>query len=870
MTPDRWETLSGWLNAWLAADPAGRDELRARLAAEHPDLVAEADGLTTASGQLRGFLEIPALVLEARELAHDTQILAAGSMVGPYRVSSLLARGGMGDVYRATDERLRRDVALKVLAESKTGDPRRVERFMHEARVTASLTHPNIVRVYDVGVADDRAYLVAELLEGETLRTRIERGAVPADETMRIGLEIARGLVAAHAAGLVHRDLKPDNIFLTRSGATKILDFGIAKLAQDETVQDGFSTLTGVVLGTAGYLSPEQIKGEAVDARADLFALGAVLFEMLTGTRAFAREHLVETLHAILHDMPTDALGERGDVPPALVDIVLRLLDKSPAARFQSAAELIDALDRVELRAAPAVTVRTRPGRKAAPATARRSRVRRVRWAAVGSVSALLAAYALWLAWPPSAPTLAIVPFQTIPTTGDNEMLEVGLAGEFISRLSRVADLSVLPLTATVRLRSESDPLEAARRLGATHILTGTLQREGNMLQASVLLQTSDRRTVLSLPVPTDRSRVFEIQDFIVTRVLDQLVPQLANADRSQLAQAGTRNSAAYEAYVQGRAIVLNPTSTNLVKAADLFNAAVRLDPDYADAWAGLGSAYKRMPPAAVNVPDALPRAREAANNALRIQPEHPEGLSVLGTVAFWYDWKYDEAERLLRRALSLQPSFPDAQLFLAHLLSNLGRHDEALEEIRLARAFDPEWPLARALQGQFLWMARRHQEAVDHLDAMIRIAPPDFWTGHMMRIYPLLALGRYDEAIRGCDEVIALRQREEGLKFFDFAEAQKGYALARMGRPADAAAVLQQLRGRGAPPILEAFLLLGLRHYDDALEGFRKAVELRYFYVTFFGVAPQFDELREMPAFRELLKTVNLLEVSEKTRRGK
>jgi TolB-like protein/Flp pilus assembly protein TadD len=342
------------------------------------------------------------------------------------------------------------------------------------------------------------------------------------------------------------------------------------------------------------------------------------------------------------------------------------------------------------------------------------------------------------------------VPFQTIPKTGDNETLEVGLAGEFISRLSRVTDLSVLPLTATVRLRSESDPLDAARRLGATHILTGTLQQEGNVLQASVLLQTSDRRTVLSLPVPTDRSRVFEIQDFIVTRVLDELVPRLANADRSRLAQAGTRNSSAYEAYVQGRAIVLNPTSTNLLKAADLFDTAVRLDPDYADAWAGLGSAYKRMPVVDVKVPDALQKARAAAENALRIQPEHPEALSVLGAVAKAYDWDYDESERLLRRALSLQPSFPDAQLFLALVLSAVGRHDEALEAIRLARALDPEWPLARALQGQVLSMARRYQEAVDHLDAMIRIAPPDFWTGRMMRVYPLLPLERYDEALGG------------------------------------------------------------------------------------------------------------------------
>jgi serine/threonine protein kinase len=259
MKASDWESLSAWFNAWLGADPE-RERLRARLAVEQPDLLDEADALAAGGDQLPGFLETPALVLSARELALEEPALSADSMVGPYRLVSLIARGGMGDVYRATDVRLHRDVALKVLAQTKTGDPQRVERFMQEARVTASLDHPTVVRVYDVGRFDDRAYLVAELLEGETLRARIARGPMAVDDVLRIGLEVTRGLAAAHAAGLVHRDLKPDNIFLARSGGTKILDFGIAKLAQDEPDRDGLATMTGVVLGTAGYLAPEQIR----------------------------------------------------------------------------------------------------------------------------------------------------------------------------------------------------------------------------------------------------------------------------------------------------------------------------------------------------------------------------------------------------------------------------------------------------------------------------------------------------------------------------------------------------------------------------------------------------------------------------------
>jgi hypothetical protein len=448
MKAGNWDDLSAWFNAWLAADALERDRLRARLALEQPELLDEADELTASASHLAGFLETPAVVLEARNLAQEDPLLAVDSMVGPYRVVSVIARGGMGDVYRATDVRLRRDVALKVLAQTKTGDPQRVDRFMQEARVTASLDHPHVIRVYDVGRFDDRAYLVAELLEGETLRARIARGAMPVDEVLRIGIEVTRGLAAAHDAGLVHRDLKPDNIFLTRSGGTKILDFGIAKLAQDDTKRDGFATLTGVVLGTAGYLAPEQIRGDAIDAR-------------------------VDTLHAILHDSPSDALAERGDMPPALVDIVLRLLEKSSEARVQSSSDLIAALESIETRSAPQppwtrVAHRWRQARRLQTWPTRRARAAWIAAAVV--VTAIVAVGVVSYPWRPAGVTLAVMPFESIPAAKDNA-LEMGLTDHIISRLGQIPGVRVLPITATRRLRG-NDPVEAARELGATFVLT--------------------------------------------------------------------------------------------------------------------------------------------------------------------------------------------------------------------------------------------------------------------------------------------------------------------------------------------------------------------------------------------------------------
>jgi serine/threonine protein kinase/Tol biopolymer transport system component len=355
MNTERWRVLSEWHNTWLAAPTDQRAALRASFATDHPDLLQVADELAASSGAVDGFLETPALVLSARDLVHDEPPLAEGTFVGPYRIVALLARGGMGDVYRAADPRLGRDVALKTLTSAERGDGHAVERFQQEARITASLDHPNIVRVFDVGMSNGRPFLVSELLDGETLRAPIGRGPLAPADARRIACALTSGLVAAHARGLVHRDLKPENVFLTRSGTAKILDFGIAKLAQDPALPRGLATLTGVVLGTAGYLAPEQVKGDPVDARTDLFALGSILFELMTGRRAFAREHTIDTLHAIVHDDPPDLL------PPgtALTSIVRRLLAKAPDARFQTAADLrwaLEQIDSTEERAAAHVT----------------------------------------------------------------------------------------------------------------------------------------------------------------------------------------------------------------------------------------------------------------------------------------------------------------------------------------------------------------------------------------------------------------------------------------------------------------------------------------------------------------------------------
>lgn len=721
MTPDQWEVVAAWLADWTAAGPDRQEALRAQLAAEHPDLVAAAMALARSSGQLRDFLETTALALEAPALAATDAVLPAGADVGPYRVETLLARGGTGDVYRALDTRLHRPVALKVLAQARTSDVNRVERFAHEARVTASLDHPHVVRVYDVGQSDEHVYLVAELLEGETLRDRLARSALPVEDALRVALEIADGLAAAHAAGLIHRDLKPDNVFLTSAGSAKVLDFGIAKLLPDSAGHSGSLTMTGVILGTAGYLAPEQVLGASIDARADLFALGVLLFEMLTGERAFDREHLVDALHAILHDPPADALRVREGVPADLVRLVMQLLDKDPAARPQSAREVIEALQRIDSRGAP----------------------------------------------------------QSLP------------------------------------------PPPVSRRTPAVVLAVGLTLVAGAWGSTWMRPSTPVASPGASRPAPS---------------------------------------AEAEEKFRLGRASARRITPDDLRVAVRYFEEAIALAPDYADAWAGLASAYKRMPVAATDPASVIfGKARAAAEQALALDPVNTEALSALGTVAYWHDWDYARAETLLTRALALEPSHPDSHLYLAMLYDSQGRFAEALAEVRRAQAQDPQWAQLRALEGYFLNSARRYAEALRYLDTVIRDIDPAMWTTQMYRAEALLALGRGDEALAAFSRVLELTTHPMPVAMY-------AAALARMARPAEAEARLAELPldyqyGR-------ATALQALGRSDEAIAALRAAVDERQPAVTSLGIDAQWDGLRDRPDFRALVRRVNLLEVSDRFRR--
>jgi eukaryotic-like serine/threonine-protein kinase len=877
MKAGHWEDLSAWFNAWLAADPAARERLRTRLAAERPDLLAEADALAAASGHLTGFLETPALMLAARQLAEEDPPLPVDSLIGPYQLTGLLARGGMGDVYRATDVRLRRDVAIKVLARSRTGDPRRVERFMHEARMTASLDHPNVVRIHDVGRDRDHAYLVAELLEGETLRARIARGPMPIDHVLRIAREVTRGLAAAHAAGLVHRDLKPDNIFLTESGTTKILDFGIAKLAQDDADRDRFATLTGVVLGTAGYLAPEQIRGEAIDARADLFALGAVLFEMLAGTRAFARDHLVETLHAILHDDPSPALAAREDVPPALMDVVMRLLEKAPAARFQSSADLIGALEAVEMRMpAPesAMAQKRLSGRgSAADPTAGKTAApvapsphRPVALAAAALLLVVLVALYVAVRNSPAVDvqaagdalvSIAVLPLENLGSPADQYFAD-GMTEALITQLARIEALKVMAGGAVTAFRDDRpSPAAIARELGVTHLVEGSVLLAGERVRITArLIDGASGQALWPGDYEAEVHDILALQARVARAIVGEIRVRLTPDEERRLVASRSVDPDAQREYFRGRyeyerSMGPDDQVARLDKALAHFERAVAMQPDWGEAHGALAQTHLRL---AGMLDDHGRRlrhrgaARATAERAILHDPNIVTGRLALAKAVFFIDGDWDRAEAIHREVLRLEPNNADWGFGL--LLAWSGRFDEAIARLQYGLERWPTSPTVRFWLGTTFACAGRYDEALAEAQE-IRMRLDDEAEAALIEAMVLSRTGEYEQAVGRLEIHRDALMVNRATTFLNLL----AYAAARAGDLDKAKVAIAQLKDLGGRPQPGALLAMGDRHAAVAL--IQQHHARRDYSLLQARCAPEYDNLRRIPEVDRILREV-------------
>jgi serine/threonine protein kinase/tetratricopeptide (TPR) repeat protein len=613
--------------------------------------------------------------------------LAAGSRLGPYEILSPLGAGGMGEVYRAKDTRLQREVAVKVLPEATSQDPESLARFERETRAVAALSHPNILAIHDVGREGDVRFAVLELLDGETLRHRLANGPLVWREALAVSAAVAHGLAAAHAKGIVHRDLKPENIFLTADGRVKILDFGLARSFRASGGSDGSRTPTenamtaaGVILGTMAYLSPEQARGETVDGRSDVFSFGCVLYEMLTGRQAFQGSTTAELLVAILRDDPPEPKELGVDCPPELLRVLLRCLRKSSAVRFQSASDLAFALESLGASAEES-RLHSAPGR---------DRPRR---------------------------SIAVLLFKDLAGDPANAHLGLGLADATITELATVKSLIVRPTASILRYRDRPiGPEEAGRELDVDAVVDGSFQRSGSRLRVTVqLIDSAEGRPLWGAKIDTSLDDLFGMQDQVSRKIAEALEVELSPSAQ-RVGRVAPAPGKAYELYMMGRLELSSDTTLPKVNAAiECFEGALKLAPGFALAQLGLADAYARMDFSLDPEGGWFARAEEMCDKTLAASPDLPEGRYLRGRL-LWHprnNWDDAGAMREFSAAIGGRPSLHEAHHFLGQLLNHLGLLDEAVRCFDRALDIEPEDHYAQIHRALALYFQGRFAEAL-------------------------------------------------------------------------------------------------------------------------------------------------------------
>jgi len=780
--------------------------------------------------------------------------LASGTRLGPYEIVSPIASGGMGDVYRARDVRLERDVAVKVLPERYLRDAEARMRFEREAKAVAALSHPNILAIHDYGSHENAAYSVTELLEGQTLRRRLIEGTLPWRKAVDIAAEVADGLAAAHAKGIIHRDLKPENIFLTADGRVKILDFGLVQLIRPESHGEEIDATSiptmpmktdpSAIMGTAGYMAPEQLRGEPVDATADIFALGCVLYEMVTGRGAFIRGTVIDSLSAILTDTPDVFGATQKMIPFELARVIQRCLEKNRAERFQSARDLAFALR--ALGTSTTLTFEAPQERKK----------RRLVWGgvALAAILAITIVYAFVERRPLRPPatesgrrstqTLAILPF--VNATGDREAeyLSDGITETLINTLAQVPGLRVMSRTSVFHYKGRApDPLLIGRELHVNAVVIGRVETVGDRLVVSAeLIDASDNSLIWGNRYQAARADLFSVQQSIASEIARMLRLELTGREQQLLAKRYTTDPRAYELYLKGRFQWNKRDAEGLYKAIDFFNEAIEIDPQYALAYAGLADCYNLLDIwAGLPTRETFPKAKAAAQKALSIDDQLAEAHTSLAYAIHTYEWDWAAAEREYRRAIDLNPNYATAHQWYAEFLTANGRFDEAQREGRKALELDPMSPIINAVVGWNLTMARRYDAAIEQNLRTSQLFP-SFPPAHAYLGLAYLEAGKPREAIAALETA----RKQLDIIVFRTWLIRAHLAAGDRTRAQKMTRELEQ-RKEYLPPYYMAALYAHLGEREKALAELDRAVQERTGALVWLKVDPALDPLRPL-----------------------
>ncbi len=779
-----------------------------------------------------------------------------GTLLGRYRLLEKIGAGGMGVVYRARDERLERDVAVKILPAGTLADEAQRRRFRKEALVLSKLNHANIAMVLDFDTQEGVDFLVMEYVPGETLDDKLARGALPESEVQRLGMQLAQGLVEAHEKWVVHRDLKPGNLQVTPDGQLKILDFGVASLRQpvsETSTTRGLSRATasaasdtGDFAGTVPYMSPEQLSGGKVDARSDVYAAGTVLYEMATGKRPFWEVQGPQLVAAILNQTPPVPTTLNREISPELESVVLKALEKEPDHRYQSARELRMDLERLGT-SAPLLAQRPRPRR-------------RRRWLALAGAAAVLVvaglmlnAYGLrdrFLGRSSRIRSLAVLPIENLSGDPNQEYFADGMTDQLITDLAQITALKVISRTSSMQYKSVRKPLrEIARELGVEAIVAGSVLRSGERMRITAqLIRASTDEHIWAQSYDRDVSDFLALQNEVARAITDTIRVTVAPGELASPSQTRKVDPLALEAYLKGR---YQYDHSQLESAIASFEQAITIDPGYAQAYAGLARTYCQGSGGVFDSEEALPKAKAAAKRALELDPGLADVYTDFGYFKAFYEWKWQEAEADFKRAIQLHPGGATGHSQYAYYLTLTKRFDEAIVEYRRARELDP---LSVAIEiGSLIplnW-GRRYDQAIQAASKVLESRPDDR-AAKLIRGQAYLFEKRYAESIAQLRQLVD--SGDTG--FWDLSSL--GSAYARSGNRSEALKILQRMQASPKDMELHAYcvavLYTALGDKDRAFEWLDKSIESHSEEATAIPVDPLLDALREDPRYKALL----------------
>jgi serine/threonine protein kinase/Tfp pilus assembly protein PilF len=740
-----------------------------------------------------------------------------GKTISRYRILEKLGEGGMGVVYKAEDTKLKRIVALKFLSPQAIGTEEDKTRFVQEAQAAAALNHPNICTIYEIDEYENQPFIAMECIEGENLKAKIKSGPLQLDEAARIAIEITEGLQEAHSKGIIHRDIKSANIMLTAAGRVKVMDFGLAK-SPDRTQL----TQSGTMIGTVAYMSPEQGRGDPVDLRTDIWSLGIVLYEMITGELPFKSDYEQATIYRIMNEEPPSIKSRRSDVPEKLERIIGKTLVKETRKRYESAEALKKDLESLMEAGRPWITEREASAKE-------------------------------------SKPSIAVLPFRDMSPQRDQEYFCEGIAEELINALVRLKGLRVAARTSAFQFKEhDSDIKTIGRKLEVKTVLEGSIRKSVNRLRITAqLINIEDGFHIWSEKYDRELDDIFAIQDEISLAIVDKLKVKLLGEERSGLVKRHTVDQEAHNVYLKGLYFWNRRHEGGMKLAMEYFQQAIEKDPDYALAHVGVADTYNITGWFGYSPPnETFPRAKDAARRALEIDNTLGEAHASLGWIALCYDWDWPAAEREFKRAIELNPAYATAHEWYAVYLFAMGRFDESIVETLRARELDPLSLIINAIVGVVYFAARRYDESIKYHKKTLEM-DPNFLIANTYAVLALTASDRYDEAID------IMRRVEPLAAEHAYTLAVFGGAYAMAGQRDKARRILDQLdelaRERYVPPLHRFIVLAGLGETDKALDCMEEAIEERNTMVVLSKAHPWHDRLQSNQRFQSLLRKIGL-----------